>query len=175
MGMTINKDSYFKWLLNYIDKPDIDNFHTLLCRLFNTDFVCIIPRDGNRANDGLDLRYSYYKETGEDITDDRNCTILEMMIALSDRCEIEFMSSSEFDNRTSQWFWEMIDNLGLSSMNDFNYDERYVELVLDRFLLRQYSPNGEGGLFVIPNAKEDLTKVEIWYQLNWYINNKFDY
>ena len=35
---------------------------------------------------------------------------------------------------------------------------------------REYEPNGKGGLFTIRGCEEDLTEVEIWYQLNWYLN-----
>ena len=64
----------------------------------------------------------------------------------------------------------MITSLGLGSMLDERYDRRYVDYIINRFLNREYKPNGEGGLFTIRNTKRDMRTVEIWYQLNEYIN-----
>ena len=65
----------------------------------------------------------------------------------------------------------MITNLGLGSMYDSNYDKIYVRKTVERFLNRDYEPNGKGGLFTIRNCNRDLRQVEIWYQLNWYLNS----
>ena len=43
--------------------------------------------------------------------------------------------------------------------------------VIKRFLDRDYEPNGKGGLFTIKNCRQDLRKVEIWYQLCWYLDS----
>ena len=56
-------------------------------------------------------------------------------------------------------------------MYDSNYDKRVVESHLNRFLRREYEPNGKGGLFTVRNRKCDLRDVEIWYQLNWYLDS----
>ena len=65
----------------------------------------------------------------------------------------------------------MINNLGLGSMRDDNYDKDYVEYVIQTFLRREYKPNGDGGLFTINHCDHDLRDVEIWYQLNWYLDS----
>ena len=55
-------------------------------------------------------------------------------------------------------------------MDDNNFDERYTQNVIDIFMSRNYSPDGEGGLFTIKGCDRDLRTVEIWYQLCWYLN-----
>ena len=80
------------------------------------------------------------------------------------------MDNPAYGDRTAQWFWSMIKTLGLYSMTDDNFDFDYVSLVIDRFLNREYAPNGEGGLFKINNCEYDLRKIEIWYQLCWYLD-----
>ena len=80
------------------------------------------------------------------------------------------MDDPEKDNGLSKWFWTMVDNLGLGSMDDANFDEEYSRFVIFRFLNREYSSNGEGGLFVINNCKYDLREVEIWQQMCWYLD-----
>ena len=80
------------------------------------------------------------------------------------------MDDPKYGNRTGQWFWNMIVNLGLSNMNDDNFDETYFNRVMQIFLNREYSPNGRGGLFTVKNSPADMRTVEIWYQFMWYLN-----
>ena len=78
----------------------------------------MIPMDGNRAEDGIDLRYRFGHEQHysdamvASFLDDRPCSVLEMMIALSIRCEEHIMDDPDVGNRTGQWFWSMIASLG---------------------------------------------------------------
>lgn len=172
-------NEYFDWMCQLVsDKRYTRNqsYRKLLSKLHNIDFVYAIDMDGNRAADGIDLRYYFGGERGyEDyiitsFLDDRPCSILEMMIALAKRCE-NIMEDPEIGDRTAQWFWEMISNLGLYDMYDSNFDRRYVEVTIDIFLNRGYERNGKGGLFVIKHPKRDLRTVEIWYQMNWYLDS----
>ena len=55
-------------------------------------------------------------------------------------------------------------------MKDYEYDEYYVTSSVTNFLNRNYLLNGKGGLFTIPNTNIDLRDVEIWYQMNLYID-----
>lgn len=73
-------------------------------------------------------------------------------------------------DRTQQWFWGMVNSLGLGSMRDDIFDRGFVDYTINRFLNRDYEPNGKGGLFTIRNCDRDLRTVEIWYQLNWYLD-----
>lgn len=141
-------------------------YRNLLWCLYNKEFRYSIPRDGNRAEDGLDLRYRF----GFEKYIDGPCSVLEMMLALAIRCEETIMDNPDIGDRTSQWFWQMIINLGLGEMQDNNYDEAYVENIIEQFLDRDYSPDGEGGLFYIPNCSCDMRDMEIWSQLCWYLD-----
>ena len=80
------------------------------------------------------------------------------------------MDDPAYGDRTVQWFWSMIKTMGLYSMTDDRFSIDYVSQVVDRFLNREYAPNGEGGLFKINNCEYDLRDVEIWYQLCWYLD-----
>ena len=93
-----------------------------------------------------------------------------MMIALSFRIEEEIMINSKYGNRTGQWFWNMIVNLGLGKMDDNNFNEQYVYNVIQDFLHHRYSRDGHGSLIVIPNSQDDLRKVEIWTAFMRYLN-----
>jgi hypothetical protein len=93
-----------------------------------------------------------------------------MLIALALRIENQFMTNYELGDRTGQWFWMMITNLGLNRLDDDNFNEEIAEYFVDRFLNREYEDNGEGGgLFVLDHPYQDLRDVEIWVQANWFL------
>ena len=177
-------NEYYQWLFNTVDdgkRPTSLSYDKLLRRLHNTDFRYSILRDGNRAEDGRDLRYRFaitqgYSDEYEIILKylNRPCSVLEMMIALAVTCEEDIMDDTSYGNRTGQWFWGMIVNLGLGSMTDNRFDEQYVDSVVNRFLDRNYAPNGEGGLFTIRHCDRDLREVELWHQLCWYLDSIID-
>ena len=162
---------YFEWIVDLVGNGE--SYRRLLLRLHQIEFIFLIPKDENRAKDGLDLRYRFALDSrmmdAEDYLDEP-CSVLEMMAALALRCE-ESVDDPLYGDRTSQWFWKMINNLGLGYMTDDRFDIDEVDYVIDKFLHREYSPDGHGGLFVIKRNRRDLRKVEIWYQLCWYLDS----
>ena len=170
---------YFEWLCEKIEQRCYNEdmtFVNLLRTLHEIDFRVIIPKDENRADDGIDLRDRFIDER---LTQSYPgiyygylqgpCSVLEMMVALAIRCEEDIMDDPAIGDRTGQWFWAMVVNLGLGSMTDDKFDRDYVEDVIDVFLERNYEPNGKGGLFYIRNCDADLRDIEIWMQLCWYL------
>lgn len=176
----LNK-KYFEWMyqLVYNDEKYRRAPHRKLLRyLHDSDFIYLNDMDSNRASDGVNLRYRFgYEHNYKDpmiatFLDTRPSSVLEMMIALSLRCEEHIMGDPELGNRTSQWFWNMIDNLGLGYNScDDTFDRRYVDYVISRFLNLEYESNGEGGLFTVRHCIHDLRTVEIWYQMCWYLDS----
>lgn len=171
------KDEYFEWLYDKVCKGRAHSkfsYVKLFEYLHQTEFIFIIPNDINRAKDGADLRYRFAMLKDDDtIMDilDGPCSVLEMMVALAIRCEESIMDDTQFGDRTGQWFWGMMSNLGIGRMDDDIYDEDYLNTVISRFLERRYEPNGKGGLFYIKDCEDDLRDVEIWIQLCWYLDN----
>jgi hypothetical protein len=180
--MTKNElnNEYFEWMYQLVcseKRFKRQSYRGLLNHLHNTPFIYTIEMDSNRATDGIDLRYRFGYENGyqRDIItawlDDRPCSILEMMVALSIRCEEHIMDDPTIGNRTGQWFWGMIMNLGLNPMDDLRFSAMYTNDIINRFLNHQYKQNGEGGLFTVHDKmREDLRRTEIWYQMCWYLN-----
>lgn len=169
-------DEYFEWLCERIDSKRFSkrvSYRKLLMHLHNIEFTWTIPLDDNRADDGIQLRRKFAL-TRNDLTLKRYltgpCSVFEMMVALAMRCE-EWMDDTQMGDRTGQWFWGMIHNLGLSSMTDSKFDRGYVDDVIARLLNREYEPNGSGGLFTVRHCTHDLRTVEIWYQLSWYLDS----
>lgn len=170
------REDYFDWMYEILCKNRFSrdiSYRKLFSYLFDKEFTYTIPRDANRASDGEQLRYRYSSDKGYDnvpFSLYEQCSVLEMLLALAIRCEETIMDNPRMGDRTGQWFWEMIGNLGLGSMNDDEFDIDKAEYIVDRFLERRYSPNGKGGLFTIRNCDSDLREVEIWVQLLWYLD-----
>ena len=168
------QSDYFDWLCSIIG--DTDRYARLLYYLYSTEFVYIIPMDSNRYEDGINLRYQFGEERGIEAPviasclDDKPCSILEMMVALSVRCETHIMENPENGKMPGRWFWMMINNLGLIGMTDNRFDLEYVNGVVWRFLDRKYGHDGEGGLVYLPNCRYDLRTMEIWYQMMRYLS-----
>jgi hypothetical protein len=142
--------------------------------LHNIEFTWFIPHDDNRADDGIQLRRKFSLAHDDISLSDYitgPCSVLEMMIALAIRCEETIMDDTTLGDRTGQWFWGMIHNLGLSPMTDSRFDVEVVDDVIARLLNRDYAPDGRGGLFTVKNCDRDMRNVEIWCQLSWYLGS----
>ena len=165
---------YKVWLCSLVcynsKRYDTHSYRKLFNRLFTTAFRYEIYTDGNRYSDGIDLRYRFGEENDIEaaaiacVLDNRDCSILEMMIALAARFESQIMYDEDYGDRTGDWFWAMIESLKLDSMNDAQYDETFVSSVLDIFL-------ESGVLFDVPQAGMNPT-CDIWWQLNRYAIGK---
>lgn len=169
------KNEYFDWMYGMVCESP--SYRKLLHFLHDTEFSYRLPMDGNRYEDGVNLRYRFGYEMDHDSSfisdclDDGPCSVLEMLIALSLRIEEHIMDDPEIGNRLPEWFWSMIENLGLINMTDDLFHEEIALETINTFLNNEYEPDGDGGLFFIPNAVRDLRNVEIWYQACWYLNS----
>ena len=172
---------YFEWMYDIVCPERFNrriSFRKLLKYLHDRPFVVLIDNDYNRVMYGIDFRYKFGYESGysrELITqnlDINPCSVLELIIALAFDIEEHLMTDEDrYGNRTGQWFWNMINNMGLGRMTDDKFDIDYVEAIVDRFLNREYERNGKGGLFMISDPSRDMRNVEIWYQAMWYLND----
>ncbi len=177
MNEAVLRDEYFGWMCHLIKDERRSHYHRLLKHLDGIIFQYTMPMDGNRAADGIDLRYRFGYESGysnamiASILDVEPCSVLEMMVALAFRCEEHIMADPDVGDRTSVWFWEMIDSLGLSGTSDSQFNPAYTSSVIFRFLNHEYEWDGSGGLFTVPNCPHDMRTVEIWSQMNWHLNS----
>lgn len=165
-------ERYFRWLCSQVVNVKLKNpsrtYWTLLKQLHTKEFVWIIPNDDNRLEDGRYLRYEFVNDNGIEDVDPEwmhlGCSMLEMLIGLARRLYFED------DRPVDEWFWQMLENLGLREFTDrTRYTEQDVEDVIDCVIWRLYDKNGRGGLFPLRHAHEDQREVEIWYQMSEYI------
>ena len=170
-------DEYFEYLYQLIDAKRFArsvSYRKLLMRLHDIEFTYFVPYDDNRADDGIQLRRRFaLTRNNMSLANyiSGPCSVLEMMVALAVRCEETIMDDALMGNRTGQWFWGMVHNLGLSPMTDSKFDKRVVDDIITCFLNREYEPDGRGGLFTVKHCDYDMRTVEIWCQLSWYLDS----
>lgn len=136
-------------------------------QLYSKEFVWIVPNDDNRVEDGRDLRLRFLDEQDDEEIDSGwlglGCSMLEMLLGVAIRLEFET------DISERNWFWHLLDNIGLSRFTDDKYAVEPIDDICDRVIWRTYEPNGRGGLFPLNNPRKDQREVEIWYQLSSYL------
>ena len=163
-------NDYFDWL--YFQVVKNGSYRKLLSMLHNMEFRYSVDYDENRAADGVNLRWYYVDDGGDDriLSWKEPCTVLEMLVALAMQMEIT-MEDPDVDYSMYHWFWMFMSNLDLINMTDDNYDKTYIYGRVSMFMDRTYDPDGFGNIICIPNIKEDLRDVEIWCQMCWYMDS----
>jgi hypothetical protein len=161
------KNKYFDYLCSIVGKEREES--RLLHLLHEIEFYSLVPNDDNRGVDGMHVRDQFLDREGPQglsLIPKVQCTVLEMLIGLSYRLVFE-TEQSIYEKTASEWFWVLIDNLGLSQFETLSNE--HILVIVHIFLERQYDYFGSGGLFPLRNPKKDQRKVEIWYQMSAYI------
>lgn len=172
MAQSGYKEWYFDWMCRYVTYlPQEQCYDSLLRKLNDITYYATLRMDENRLADGISLRHEFAFRNGLDYaTVDNDIqgppSVLEVLLALAIRAEV-YTASSEHEDWTHVWFWEMMTNMGLTDFTDDNFDELGVELICETFLERNYAPNGVGGPFAFETDK-DIRDVELWWQMQWY-------
>lgn len=167
------REFYFDWICDLIDSSK-DELQ-LLYLLNSIPFSFIDPLDGNRYEDGIDLRYRFGYAKGISSVGIANeldiypCSVLEVMVSLAIKCE-ELMQDPDVGSQVPTFFEGMLESIGLIQYRHYISDPQTVEALIKRLLDRKYDPDGKGGLFTIPGCHEDLRQVEIWKQMMWYLS-----
>lgn len=180
--MRITKDPYFDWLCISVglDKrlPGA-NYIRLAQELHQMEFRAKLPADANRGMDGMQLRVDFMRMHGDygTATNRGGCTMLELMVALSKRMNF-LMDGNEKRHRTAYYFYTLLRNVGLDKVTDDRWDMMHGEFFTDdavyRIIDRQYEANGRGGFFPLKYPKEDQRGVELWYQMQAWLNENSD-
>lgn len=163
-------DQYLEWLYDLVGRQAKNITHRdLFDQLFHTEFVPMpeVPSDENRSADGIALRNEFVRHDVA-IRPSRawmneGCSVLEMMIGMARHI------SFEMDGEIGQWFWHLMDNVGLSRYNDHRWNKTRVDQIVERLVWRQYSYDGSGGIFPLKEPHEDQRYVELWFQMESYM------
>lgn len=167
---------YFQWLYSQVADPEIQEenltYWNVLRVLFQTEFAWVdsVVNDENRIHDGKALRIEFIESQGWTVDEVdaewimTGCSMLEVMVGLARR--LEFLA----DGTPHYWFWVLMTNIGLSGFNDKRRLRKdYIEEILDRIIFRNYQATGLGGFFPLQNPREDQRDIELWAQMNEYV------
>ena len=160
------RNEYYQWLISQVCDKRYDSryYSKLLFDLDNIEYTWSMELDENRAKDAMFMRRDYgYTREGP-------VSVLEMMVALVLRMNVDGYIDEETIN---PMFWNMIKSLGLYFNDDYNYDSDLTDECIERMLNREYRSNGDGGLFIIDNPRQDMRDVQIWQQGMWYITRLY--
>lgn len=160
---------YFDWLCAKMNMYNTPNYLELFRILHSHIFIAICPFDENRIEDAKELRGYFLFEADLDADpdwiDQEGC-VFEVLVAFSERAEFQI------DMTAQEWFWQFITNLKLEDYRRVGVSDRQtIYDILDRFVMRTYEPNGDGGLFPLRRPKRDQRDVEIWYQFCDYVDD----
>lgn len=178
--------SYFQWLCALIHADSFEKSYYILCgELFKYPFWVKVQRDINRSNDGLELRKEYWEDItieetpqGKQVKTESDCSMFELFIGIAKRMNDELMTEDSGD-KTHEYFWEMMKNLELDKFDDEKFGEEtgactvQVRDILGNFNERRYKRDGSGGIFPLRHPEKSQKNVEIWYQMQAYINENY--
>lgn len=168
------KEEYFDWLTAKIGGRVITKrYHDLLLYLSQVEFRWsnLQGTDSNRADDGIELRNQYMNVYAVRRTEMREpCSVLEMMVALAIRIEIEITGEPGNDH-PERWFWQMIQNLGLDRFTNASFVKEDVDAILAYWMDRKYDRYGRGSLFPALKSTVDQSTRPIWDQMCSYVSN----
>lgn len=172
---------YFQWLYSQVADPNIQEkrltYWRVLKILFEKEFVWVdeVVNDENRIKDGKALRVEFIEKQGWAPTDvdsdwvEIGCSMLELMVGLSRR--LAWLA----DGQPHYWFRVLLDNIGLGGYNDQRrIPRRQIDDALNDIIYRNYEPTGLGGFFPLQYPKEDQRDIEIWTQMNEYVQEYLD-
>jgi hypothetical protein len=182
------REEYFIWLYNKIDNKHT-SFRFLCKKLHATPFIPRISNDENRTSDALELRTLFIGDHSLDELHTEvqyfvkgDCTVFEMLIALSDR--MNYLTNES--KGPPYWFHQLLSNLRLNDQFSdsrlignigegfTNTAESSIEFVLERLMNRTYDYYGNGSLFPLKRRPpKDMREVEIWYQLMLYLDENY--
>lgn len=169
-------NEYYSWLCDIIGGTGDYSF--LIKELHKLDFYWFIKNDDNREEDGKALREEFAYEKGyESIHElDGPCSLLEMILALACRFEGGLSYDPDDCDNVPKYFWEMLDNLGLLQYDDVHFDEEKVRYICDTFCDRNGNCDTFFTLFPLKGGQTwDPMTTEIWYQMQAYIAENYDF
>lgn len=147
-----------------------ETYWDILRLMYEKEFVWFVPNDDNRIVDGLDLRTEWMDHVMEVIDQplpefNVPCSFLEVLIALSRR--LAFIAGESAEG----WAWQLMINLDLHRMKDplSRYKTRKADDIFEAVIWRTYERDGSGGFFPLGHPHRDQRKVELWYQMNAYV------
>lgn len=178
--MTRNERKYLFFLAESVELDNRTRHYSLLFEhLFKVPFELNehYELDVDRVRNGIDMRIDWAENNlkGDELEEfldgfGPGISALEFFVSMSKTIS----DILYFDPKLGQFFWQMIDNLGLDCMNDDEFDQEIVDNILRNLWLRNFKKDGSGGgLFYVPNCKFDMRKLDFMASTNLWISYTF--
>jgi hypothetical protein len=163
------REDYLHWLEEQLsDERTPKSYWDLVNLMFDTEFTWSVLMDDNRLEDGKDLRVEFsheFRAPRSRVLNLAPISFLEVLIGLSRR--LSFVAGGSAPG----WAWVLLGNLELQRMTDplTRPKQARARDILSAVIERAYRPDGMGGFFPLAWPDGDQTQVELWYQLNAYV------
>lgn len=166
-----HREYYLRWLDHQLTSESSQptrGYSDLVQVMFDTPFAWSVPMDDNRMADAMELRSEFAEGHGVPrmvMEELGPCSFIEVLIGLSRRMSFIAGGSSP------RWAWQLLVNLRLERMWDRLSRSKMQQVlhILETVIQRTYEPNGVGGFFPLAWPDRDQTQVELWYQMNSYV------
>lgn len=179
--MDENESRYFGWLLERTEWLYRYPYTEEVAKtVYSYPFRWFIPNDDNRGIDGLSIRSNWYQANAPGWLEPTGyCSMFEMVLALAKRMEDDILYDPACGDRTAEWFWLMMANCGVADIcrsvsnahGEFDDGTRNAVIdAMDGIVYKETNERGWGGLFPLMNPAEDQRMVEIWDQMQAYLN-----
>lgn len=136
-------------------------------------FVPYLERDTARVNDVYNFRDEFSELKRRQIPN-TSASVLEVLVCLSRKIDRDILYDSEKGDRSSTWFWMLMQNTHLLDLTDDVYkqypqDAEYrIRRWAEEWMYRKYSEYNTG-LFIFRKPVKNLNKLDLWSQTNKYI------
>ena len=164
-------EEYFSWLYAQVwtgEEHDPEHsYRTVADRMYIQRFEPLVPHDENRIADGAHLRNAFLRDHGQEPLDNvtvlfPDASVFEVLVGLARR------GGDMINMPAMRLFGIFLVNLRLHLYTDA-YCQRHsykgADRIIQRFNLRNYGPDGHGGLFPLRHYNQDQRGVELWYQM----------
>lgn len=172
----VARDPYYSYICDLAMRRNREDYSKLLATLHSYPFEYSLDMDENREADGLEMRKNYFnshphfKYDLQLLYNERPCSVLEMMVALSKRIYDSILDPGDGRDRSNELFTLMLTNMDILDCDDKHFDGPRVQETIMRLIDREYSKDGKGSLFYIPESTDDMRQLEIWYQAMKYVD-----
>lgn len=132
---------YHRWLISLVDPDGVfeTNYVSLMSLLDKTTYIYRLPMDKNRYLDGIAMRDRYDYEINRsrfdvlDVLGDKECSILECLVALFCRFSDEILVEPGENSLAPELFYVSLENLGLLDQDDSRFDLSKSSDILDKW------------------------------------------
>ena len=170
------KDRLIDGYCDYLRSDDeFDNYQMLFIQLNEIPFRAIREMDRNQIKHGEEFREKIAHRYGIRY----NCCVpvscLEVLMSLADQYStVLFVPGDQQFEGMCDIFSLFLENLGLLSFDDDNFNPIKVDAIVNRWMNLEYDRDGTKGNIVVKPGYKKLKDLDIWMQLHTVLVPNFE-